>query len=406
MFWELQFTLNFVKEFLAQNNLLDLYQQLITLYQQAQTDYKEELEKNIEDSRAQIAAVHNQINFSAWSAPKISILKQIKANGLIGPGVLIKINKILTNNLGNSNAVVQKLQELRTETGNLQTKVDQLIQNLNLTEPVKTLEEDHQVVGISFEDNANLENFWEMKDRSDDWVYIIRTFTRLTDKPFDSAKFISITTASPLGIDLDMFKNTAEAIIAAAKAATELKKLKDMLFVKKKEAEKLELEKDTLKIVIKEIEQKHTNGYEQKIGELSVEITKQHRIKKPNANDEHEMENMVKIALDKMANLITDGAKVVDPSEILPQGAVSETTTLGGQYAEIKKLEKDITPLLEEENQKRLEGRRKEMLKEVEGEKENKKQTNKNQEPSTKDGENKKPAIEQLKVAPEPKEKG
>ena len=77
------------------------------------------------------------------------------------------------------------------------------------------------------------------------------------------------------------------------------------------------------------------------------------------------MENMVRIALEKMTTLINQGVRVVDPSEIKPQGEIQESS-LGSSYSEMKKLEDEIKPLLELEKQKLIEARREEMLKEVE----------------------------------------
>lgn len=367
MFWELQFTLNFIRDFLTQNNLLTLYQQLITHYQQVQTEYTAELEQNIQTTRTEIDNIHNQVNYSAWSAPKLSIIKQIAASNLIGSTVVVRLNEIFSKSFGNPTTIVQQLEALRTETTQLQTKVEQLIQNLNLTEPIYTPEPEHQLLEISFEGNATLKNFWDLKDRSNEWIYVIRTFTRLTDAPFESAKIISIDSASPIGLDIESFKKTAEAIIAGTRAAIELKKLKDIFFTKKKDAEAIGLEKDTMKVVLKDIDQQYGNGYRKRIGELSVEITKTHRVKKPGANDEHEIENMVGIALEKMTALIRDGVRVTDPAEIQPQATPTESS-LGVLYKEVKQIEDKITPLLEQENKKRLEEREQEMLKEIKGE--------------------------------------
>lgn len=365
MFKELKFTLSFVTDFITQNNLVDLYQQLISFYQQAQSDYNEEVQKNIEGKKDEITKIHSQINYSAWSTPKISILKQIKAYDLMGISAISRINEIFAKSFGNINIIVQKLEELKNETNSLNSKVTQLIKEMSLEEIDITIEEGKQVIEINFEEEATLNNFWDIKDRANEWIYIIRTVTRLTNQPFESAKIFSINTSSPIAIDVETVKNSAEALTAIAKAAATLKMLKDKFFKKKKDAEDLELSKDTFKMVIKDLEQRNKEGYEQKIGELSVEITKQHRIAKDGVDDGNEIENMVKIALEKMTTLITEGVRIVDPSEIKPQGEVLESS-LSATYSEMKKIEEEIKPLLEADKQKLLEARREEMLKEIE----------------------------------------
>lgn len=218
MFTELKFTLSFITDFLTLNNIVELYQQLISFYQQAQTDYNEEVQKNIESKRNEIRNIHNQINYSAWSTTKISILKQIKAYDLIGVSAIDRINEIFEKSFGNINIIVQKLEELKNETSNLSAKVAELIKNLNLEEVKTELKEEDQIIEINFQDEAALNNFWDIRDRANEWVYIIRTITRLTNQPFESARIISINTASPIAAVLGVVKTSADTLIAISKA--------------------------------------------------------------------------------------------------------------------------------------------------------------------------------------------
>lgn len=367
MFKDLQFVLFFLRDFISQNSLLEVYQQLITSYEQAQGSSNEELEQTIETTRAKIIEIHTQIPHVAWTAPQIAILKRIGAYDLISSTALKRIEEIFTKKVGNNPAIIQQLQSLKSETEKISSQVNQLIQLMGIEEKTEP-EDDKTQLEISFQGNAAFNNFWEIENRMKDWVFIIRAFTRLTNTPFDSVKIVSMSSGSPdVGVWLEAIKNTSEAIIAGSKAALELKKLKDVFLGKKKTVEELGLGKTTVKLTLKDLEKQYGDGRKNKIGELTLEITKKYQVKRDGANDGPEISTMLGKALDKLNILMDDGVKILDPNEIQPTAKPTETSLIS-QYQEIKKIDQKITPLLEAESRARTEKRLADMNKDLEEE--------------------------------------
>lgn len=364
MFRELRFILIFLRDFIKENHLLDLYQQLISFYQQVQSSSTEELEKSIEDTRAQIITTHSLVNYSSWSATKISILKRIGGYKVIGQEAMDEINQIFEKKVGNTSAIVQHLTEFKALTNEVLTKSEQLIKEMNLEEPLEELEKGMQIIEISFEGNATLENFWQIKDRACDLDFIVRAFTRLVGENFEKASIVSINSAShPVVVYLKVCMKTALALIEAAKAAVDLKKIKDEFFKNKKTVQGLPISGSTIEIAIKDLEVSNEEGYKKKIGELSFRITQPYKGNRKGTGEANELENMIGIALGKMANLIGDGVRVLNPQEIRPMEKLEESS-LGVAYAELAKLDSEAKPLLEVETQKRLGDRRLKMLNE------------------------------------------
>jgi len=56
MFRDLYFTLDFVRNFVTQNNLLDLYRQIISSYEQTLSSYTPELNQQIKELKSQIVS--------------------------------------------------------------------------------------------------------------------------------------------------------------------------------------------------------------------------------------------------------------------------------------------------------------------------------------------------------------
>ncbi|KKR49644.1 MAG: hypothetical protein UT84_C0022G0007 [Candidatus Curtissbacteria bacterium GW2011_GWA1_40_16] len=365
MFRDFYFTLNFVREYITQNNLLDLYQQLISAFQQLQSNQNEETEKNFQESKGKLVETLSLINYSSWPPHKISILKHVGATELLGTEAISRLENIFQKNIGNPNMTVQSLEQFRSETNNLLSKTQQLIDLLNLSSEEKAPENGRKVVEVAFQDEASLDNFWEIEDRAKDFRYIIRTVTRLTGVDFKTVKIVSISTASdPITMALDLVQKSAGAFIAVAKAAAEVKKLKDLFLGKKIKAKELGLRSETVEIVLKDLEEQKGAEHKKKIGELSVSITKEYMEKKKGINDQHEIENMVGIALEKMSNLVNDGVRVLDPAEVKPVGEPDQAV-LGTMYSEIKKIEQEIKPLLLEEGKERKQQREKKMKKDL-----------------------------------------
>lgn len=365
MFRDLQFVLLFLRDFISQNNLLELYQQLISQYEQVQSSSTVELEQNIENSRSKILETHSQISNLGWSSSQLSILKRIGAYNLVGLEAIGKINEIFSEKVGNTHAIIQQLSTLKSETEKLLSQVNQLIQVMGLEE--KTPQEENKLLlEISFEGDSAFGNFWEVENRMHDLVFIIRAFTRLTNNAFDSAKIVSVNSGSPdVNTWIELIKNTGEAIISASKAASELKKLKDRFIGKKKTVENLELSKTTFKLTMKDVEQQYEDGRKKKIGELALEVIKEHKIKREGSNDDQEITTMVGMALDKLSTLMDDGVRVLDPNEVQPTTKPQDNSLIS-RYEEIKKIDQDIVPLLEAESKNRSEQRLKQMQKEVE----------------------------------------
>lgn len=362
MFRDFYFTLNFVRDFVTQNDLLNLYKQLISSYEQILSSYSPEIDQQIKELKSKIVNPHSRINWLAWSAPKVSLAKRIGAYDLIGPEVLSRIEKIFTQSTS-SQSIISDLNLLLKETTDLLQKSEELIKSLNLTPEEKNPE--RKVIELSLEGNSALENFWEMGEKAKDLNFIIRACTRVAGEPFNSVKIVSLNTASPeVGIYIESLVKTAQVIIALSIFAAALRKLKDTLWDKKKKLESVGLSKKTLKISIKDLEVQNKNEYKIKVAEFGLKLVKEHGSKK----EDHEVESLAIKALERLTTLLGDETRVLDPEQIQPTKKLSENS-LPEIYKEIKRLKENHLPLLAAENKRRLGLRKKRMLEEIEGKK-------------------------------------
>lgn len=373
MFRELHFTLTFLRDFITGNDLVSLYTQLAAAYTKVSQEGTagssptpdSEIAKQIEQLQSSILGIHSTVNFTIWTAPKVHTLKQLQATPIIGPKAIEKLNEILGGSFGSASTIASGITSLQTQTSELLTRVNQGIAVFGLEDFKVEIPEGKQLLEIGFEDEAAMKNFWEVTDRSKEWSYIVRSFTRLTSQNYDSVVIDSQVSGSDLGTTLELAKNTAEAIIMGTKAAIALKCVKDKFFQKKKKLDDVGIPNQaTFKLVIKGLEEERDGEYKKKMEEFSVEITKPFIAK--GTNDGHELENMVGIALDKMTEMFVQGVKVVDPKEITAVATPEIVPVLGPEYAQNKILSDEVKALLTEEVQKQLEARHERMVEELE----------------------------------------
>lgn len=370
MFRELSFVLTFIRDFINGNSLIEKYQQLSAHYagisQEANAGSVPEIEKTIEDLQQEIFNIHKSVNFTIWTTPKLSLLEYMKAKSLIGQDAIDNLNKIFNTIYGNPSKIAAEISTFQNLTSELLTRANQSLTSLGLEGYEEEIAPNNQILEISFEDKAVLKNFWEMKDRANEWSYIIRIFTRLTSQDYESVSIISQASGSPtLGMAISLVKQTAMAIIAAGEKAILLKNIWDTFLQKRKKIEGIGLPKQTtLKMVIKDLEDERDGEYKKKLGEFSLEITKTYGAKEKMNNDKHEIENAVNIALSKITDMLREGVKIIDPNEIT--AATNDVVPiLGSAYKENQALSNEVKLLTAEESQKRLTARHKLMMEDI-----------------------------------------
>lgn len=294
--------------------------------------------------------------------PQNKLDKRIGAYDLIGPEVLERVNDIFGNS-ANNQEIIAELNKLLTETGDLVKRSEDLIKNLNLVPEEES--SDTKLVELSLEGNSSLTNFWDMEKRAADLKLIVRACSRVANQSFETVKITSVNSASPqIGIYIEALRTTSEVIIALSICAGALRKLKDSLWDKKKKLQSLGLPKKELKLSTKALEVQHDNGYKEKRREFSVKLVKEYGLKK----EDHELENLVDKALDRLTDLMGDETRILDPKQIKPTSDLPDRS-LPKIYGEIKKLKEPHQQLLIAENNRKLGLRKKKMLEDVEGKK-------------------------------------
>lgn len=367
MFRDLHFVLTFLRDFITEHELLKLYQELSQSVQQtaqATEEAAESLDSQIEEQIKQVKDAHLNVNLLIWTPPQIAILKHLGGHQIIGKKAVKRIERAFETRGGNSAKIVQDINTIREETNVLSQRVTQSLTNFNFDEYAPEEDTEQTLVEIAFKKNAAFTNFWETQNRAGDWSFVFQAFTQLTGEKYEDIKTVSWNSASPeVGVWLALGKKTGEALIFAAKVVSSLKVIKDTIFKKKKIlTEEVGAEGKELKMVFEQVRVKHDKQYEMEIGKAVVELRQTYG--QNSTRPQGDGDNQISMAINRMVDLLTDGARVIDPQEVLPV-VEKDKSTLSKSYSSNLQLEKQIKPYLAAEERKRLEARTKLMKKEL-----------------------------------------
>lgn len=350
MFQQLNSTLTYIKDFIVNNDLISLYQTLITQYQAAlAAPADEETVKLFQETKKKIEDIHSYVNYSFFSAPKIKILEKLKASLVIGEAAIKRIGDAFSQFAGDK--VVADLTTLKTETEQLLGRVQQTIGNLGLEADPRIEESADPVVELTITDQA-YDNFWSIGERSESWKYILNLFTRVSGEKFEDVKIISIASGSDMSILMTGAKVALGFVLKVASAVADLKTMKDIFLKDKEELKsKYGLDKKTIELVIGERTTRYGTEYEEKKIAFALKIVKEFRGDKKDGENENELTNAVGMGIERMVKEAEVGTTVLNPKEIK---AIEppDPDSLGIVYQAEKKLAQEVMQTLKEEQDK------------------------------------------------------
>lgn len=365
MFQPLGSTLNYIQDFIVKNDLVNLYQALITQYQTARNNPADEASvKLFQETRSKIESIHSFVNLDFFSAPKIKILEKTKANHIIGQAGIEKIGVAFSQFSGDN--VISALTTIKTETEQLLARVQQTITSLDLNNDQEIEKDSNTIVELTISDQA-YDNFWNMGERSESWKLILNLFTRVSRENFDDIKIVSIASGSNLSVLMSGAKTALGFVIKGAKAVAELKKLKDLFFKDKNELiGKYGLKKETVALVVGEREVRFNDEYLEKKTLFALNIVREFRgDKKDDGENENELATAVGMGIERMVLESENGANVLDPKEIKAiEAPAPESLTIARQ--EERKLSEEVKKMIIDEQQKLFDEQKEEMRKELE----------------------------------------
>lgn len=365
MFKDIHFVLNYVQNFISEHDLLRLYQELSQNVTQVQTDTETgDLEGEIEEQKNVLFKAHSNLNLLVWTPPQKAILKHIDGYYILGKRAIGYIEDSFNRGTGSQRGIVEDINQIRAETNELNSKIQQLLTNLNLDEYKDEPKEGKALIEITFKGTSAFSSFWEASKRAEEWNFIFRAFADLTGENHEDVKIVSLNSACPdIGTWVEMGSNMADAIIKAGGAVAALKMIKDTVFKKKKLVKEEVGLGDSLKVAYEDIENTHGEKYKQKIKKVTVELRQQ--FDKKNKRPMGDGAIQIQMALEKMVELFKDGSKIIDPNEVRPTKSKKDSHSLISAYKENYRLERGIKGYLKVEQQKRLKARAKTMRREL-----------------------------------------
>ena len=372
MFREIDYVINFIKDFVTDNNLIELYTNLVTSYGQAGSSSTPEIEKQIETTREKLREAHTSLDLELWTDTKRQIFKRLGAGDVIGTGAYQRLIKALEDNYANMNGAIQAIEELKTETTQVVTKVDALVENLSLTALPGVTEEGEEFFEISFENKASIESFDNMKDQAEDWNFILRSFAELTGARTTDVKLVYVTKGSPLIAGVVTKLITAKAIIDAAERVSKIKDGLLKLLKLQRDSKDSVMPRDKAKVVNTTIEASIGEIFSLSIKKESTEIESTYRNNK--SSNRYEMQKKILESMKRMYKFTDNGGRIVHTEEIEGFKDPELPKKLLKRYKEIQKLQEGLNPPLLEAYTKKL---KEELKKGIEADKEPVKQQRK-----------------------------
>lgn len=356
MFRELDVALNFINNFITSNDLANLYSQLATAYGESLQSSTEENTQKISELREKISQTHSAVDLESWPEGKVDILDRLEALDLIGIHALELISEIYQLHQGNTPAIINALNDLSTKTQQLKQRVENIMKDFKVpTEAELKAPNGKEIFEISFEGDAELSNFNHLKEQGDEWWLVVYTFAWLTGTPIDDVKFISAGKGSFfLGCEANI--NFVNAIITSINLILGLRLVYLEIWQVKKRIKELNLtNQEGIKVDLEGIEIKYDEWLSAKINGISIKIMDDSLTSKINDKGvQNTLGGFLEKALKVLYLFTVKGGKVTQPSE-KKINLDGKELTLGQVYTEIRKLREDVQPLLEENNQSKIE---------------------------------------------------
>lgn len=290
----------FLREFIQENTLEQLYQQLITAVNQAAQNQNPQ---NVTNFYQKLLEVHAEAESRILSPAQSKLIIDYGADKLIGRNASIRIEGIFDSHRGHPQGMVQALQVMMKETTQLASRSNQLVDVLEPMIQKHELDEDLGVnegrLWLYFSDAASISTITELENAAETWKEILHNFSRMPNASEDEGRILQMQKHSPL--EIEVAANVALLIPLGFGIQWVLSRIEQVIRIFK-EAENLKHLKVKTEIVkaLKDdaIEQR------QKIAEEAADqIKEKYKI-------DGEVRNAVQQALSKVIKFIEDGGKL------------------------------------------------------------------------------------------------
>ncbi len=326
--------LSYIDKVINENNLPNLYQELINLLNQAQSSPSPENSAQLLQKKEQIEQLQTEIQPKGWDFLKLKLFEDYGADKFIGIKAKKALESIFEKYQADPAGAAQQVQEILNNLTNFNQTTKNLLSNMtNLaTQGGEELEKGKQLLQLVFDKDSSVETLNDLEKYSKEWRIILLAFSRLTKDPAEESKIFSIQKGSPLVVDLALAVLVAKAIGIVVK---ELLSIYEKILSLRKlnlEIEKLQLENASLGM--KQDEEKLLDGnVERIVGVLMEKFSN----KLEGTNDTKEVNTALVKAIDLIYRFIDNGGRV-DISE--EDGSTdSLQMQLADKYKKIEMLE-------------------------------------------------------------------
>jgi hypothetical protein len=330
---DLIFVLDYIQKSILDKQLRETYQELTSLLTQAQSSPTPELSTQIDEKRAQIRELQENLEPDTWDYFKQRLFRDFGADKVLGKIASQDLEGIFIRNQTNPNGAITELNEFVNKLNELLQRVQAVRSGISSLENVPNdvvLAEDEEVVELVFDHEVAVETLERLEDVAGDWNIILKSFAEVSGEPPSSAKIYSVSKNSPLGIILIAKKIVADVILETVSKI--LDNIEKILKLKKSlaEIEALELQNDSLKVKI---------DAEKAMADLQVDLAKflvkKYKKEVKDGKNNPEMEMRVQNSISMLHNFIQGGGRV----DVSSDGSVEKSLTsmqLAKQYTEIE----------------------------------------------------------------------
>lgn len=291
----------FLRDFLMERNLPNLYEELINAINEvAQSNNPE----NVAQKREALLEVHREAAKASLSPAQDKLMADYGANALLGLSAVQRIEDLFQQHQAHPQGLVNSLNELKAETDQLRERANQLVDVLQPMLDSKAIEEaelgeNEGRLWLYFSEAASVNTIEQLEDASEIWKQVLHNFSRLPNANAGSGRLLQIQKHSPLEVELAA---SLALLTPLAFAITWVLSRVEQVIKIQQEAERLK----QLKVKTEIVQSVLDNAEEQRAA-IVDEAAEQIRDK---YNTDGEVRNAVRQALAKVLEFIEQGGKL------------------------------------------------------------------------------------------------
>ncbi|MCW9058533.1 MAG: hypothetical protein OQL11_06660 [Gammaproteobacteria bacterium] len=291
----------FLKEFIQEHGLPNLYQELVNAVNQAAQNQNP---GNVTTNYNRLLQVHAEADERILSPAQSKLVVDYGADKLIGKNASQRLTSIFDKHRAHPQGMVAAITEMLNETNQLAKRSNQLV---SVLEPMiqehkldeEELGENEGRLWLYFSEAASVTTIGDLEKAADTWKQILHNFSRMPGASADGGRILQMQKHSPL--ELEVAANVALLVPLGFGIQWVLSKIEHVIRICQ-EAEKLK----QLKVKSQIIKDLYQDAKEQRktiAEEAADEIKKKY-------NTDGEVRNAVKQALSKIITFIEDGGKL------------------------------------------------------------------------------------------------